>query len=473
MEDKNAKKTKGSAYTQPDYIKPKSKWSKKATIWTIVIAVIVLGILAIIGANNGWFKTQDMINGKAELDDYSVLEINESDVEVTDDTLQSYLDNVVSAETVREEVTEGTVETGDIINLDYSGVLAGEEEPFEGGTAQGQSLTLGSGTMIEGFEDQIAGHEIGETFDINVTFPEDYATADLAGKDAVFTITINSKTESTVPELTDELIQTYSEEHMDETLDSIEAFKDYYRTTLSESRLETAILNAMAEKTHVKYYNEADLANLKTYNLNAVSYYGNMFGTDAAGYASMMGYDSADAYAEAESKRTLDQTMMLDIVAADQGITVTDEEINEKLNEYMENENFDGTLDEFKEQSGPAFLFLISKTEVLQPKVLEYLKQNVVMVESEETEESADAAEENTEAAEETTEAVEETTKAEEETTTKAEEETTTKAEKETTTKAEEETTTKAEKETTTKAEKETTTKAEKETTTAEKETKK
>jgi len=472
MEDKNAKKTKGSAYTQPDYIKPKSKWSKKATIWTIVIAVIVLGILAIIGANNGWFKTQDMINGKAELDDYSVLEINESDVEVTDDTLQSYLDNVVSAETVREEVTEGTVETGDIINLDYSGVLAGEEEPFEGGTAQGQSLTLGSGTMIEGFEDQIAGHEIGETFDINVTFPEDYATADLAGKDAVFTITINSKTESTVPELTDELIQTYSEEHMDETLDSIEAFKDYYRTTLSESRLETAILNAMAEKTHVKYYNEADLANLKTYNLNAVSYYGNMFGTDAAGYASMMGYDSADAYAEAESKRTLDQTMMLDIVAADQGITVTDEEINEKLNEYMENENFDGTLDEFKEQSGPAFLFLISKTEVLQPKVLEYLKQNVVMVESEETEESADAAEENTEAAEETTEAAEETTEAVEKTT-KAEEETTTKAEKETTTKAEEETTTKAEKETTTKAEKETTTKAEKETTTAEKETKK
>ena len=448
MDDKNVKKTKGSAYNQPDHIKPKSKWTKKTTIWVIVIAVIVLGILAIIGANNGWFKTKDMIYGKVELDDYSTIEVNEADLEVSDDTLQSYLDNVVSTETIREEVTEGTVEDGDTINLDYSGVLAGEDEPFDGGTAQGQSLTLGSGTMIEGFEDQIAGHEIGETFDIEVTFPEDYATADLAGKDAVFTITINSMTQSTVPELTDELIEHYSEEHMDEVIETIEDFKDYYRNSLYESRLENSILTAMGEKTHVKYYNEKDLADLTAYNLNAVNYYGSMFGSDGATYASMMGYDSAEAYADGEAKRTLDQTMMADQVAADQGITITDEEVDEKLTEYMETEGFTGTLDEFKAQSGDAYLFLIRETDVLLPKVLDYLKGNVVLIESEEpeTEEaSSEAVEDETteEAAEEVTaeEAVEDETA--EETTEEAVEEETTKeaVEEDTAVEAEEETT--------------------------------
>ena len=119
------KKVKGSAYSQPDHIKPKSKWTKKTTIWVIVIAVIVLGILAIIGGENGWFKTADMINGKIELDDYSTIEINEADVEVTDDTIQSYLDSVVSSETTTETVTEGTVEDGDTVVIDYTGVLEG------------------------------------------------------------------------------------------------------------------------------------------------------------------------------------------------------------------------------------------------------------------------------------------------------------------------------------------------------------
>ena len=324
------------------------------------------------------------------LDDYSIIVINEADVEVTEETIQRYLDNVVSAETTYEVVTEGTVENGDTINLDFSGILEDAEEPFEGGTAESQSLTLGSGTMIDGFEDQIMGHEIGETFDIEVTFPEDYSNEDLAGQNATFTITINSKTQDNVPGLTDELIQQYSEEYMDETLDSIEAFKEYYRTKLEENLLENAILSAMTEKTHVKYYNELDLANLTAYNENVISYYASMFGLGTADYAEMFGYESAEAYAEEQAKRTLDQTMMADAVADDLGITVTQEEVDEKLTEYMESEQYEGTLDEFKAASGAAYLFLVEKTDVLMPKVLDQLKQNVVLIESKEAEPDAD-----------------------------------------------------------------------------------
>ena len=305
MENKNNNSKKGPAYVQPDHIKPKSKWTKKTTVWVIVIAVVVLGILAIIGSENGWFKTQDMINGKIVLGDYSTVEVDESAIRVTDSDIDYFLSSIIANETTSESVTEGTVEDGDTINLDYTGVLKGEEEPFLGGTATGSTLTLGSGTMIEGFESQIAGHEIGETFDIEVTFPDDYRDETLAGKDAVFTITVNSKTVTNTPEMSDELVQKYSSEHMDQQFDTVDEIKEYYTETTSNNRLESAIMSSREEIADVQYYNEANYAALNAYNETTLSYYGSQFGVDAATMASMYGYDSVKDYAEATTKENL------------------------------------------------------------------------------------------------------------------------------------------------------------------------
>lgn len=100
---------------------------------------------------------------------------------------------VTSSDVSSESVVSGssrTAKMGDTVVIDYVGKIDGVA--FDGGTAENQTLVLGSGTYIDGFEDQIAGHHVGETFDINVTFPDDYGAADLAGKDAVFTITLDS-----------------------------------------------------------------------------------------------------------------------------------------------------------------------------------------------------------------------------------------------------------------------------------------
>ena len=91
--------------------------------------------------------------------------------------------------TYTQEVKSGNVEKNDIANIDYEGKIDGVA--FEGGTAEGYDLTIGSGTFIDGFEDQLIGVELGKTVDINVTFPTDYQSTDLAGKAAVFTVTIN------------------------------------------------------------------------------------------------------------------------------------------------------------------------------------------------------------------------------------------------------------------------------------------
>lgn len=97
--------------------------------------------------------------------------------------------SAVSAESVVSSNGQ-TAKMGDTVIIDYVGKMDGKA--FDGGTAENQTLTLGSGTYIDGFEDQIVGHRVGETFDINVTFPDDYAASDLAGKDAVFTITLDA-----------------------------------------------------------------------------------------------------------------------------------------------------------------------------------------------------------------------------------------------------------------------------------------
>ena len=107
------------------------------------------------------------------------------------------------------EVTDRAVQDGDQVNLDYCGKTDGVA--FDGGTAQGQTLTIGSHTFIEGFEEQLVGMNIGETRDINVTFPAEYHAEELKGKPAVFTVTINSITVKELPELDDEFAKDVSE----------------------------------------------------------------------------------------------------------------------------------------------------------------------------------------------------------------------------------------------------------------------
>ena len=111
----------------------------------------------------------------------------------------------IASET-NQTLTEGTVEDGDTVNIDYVGKLDGEE--FDGGSAEGYDLEIGSCTFIDGFEDGLIGHEIGEKVTLDLTFPDPYPNnPDLAGKPVVFDVTINAIKESQTPELNDEFVE--------------------------------------------------------------------------------------------------------------------------------------------------------------------------------------------------------------------------------------------------------------------------
>ena len=148
----------------------------------IVITVLVLVAVAVVAA--GIILTSTSVGKESSSSSESVVSASASSAGAVTGTS--------SSSEKKLDTTKGTVvRAGDTINLDYVGSVDGVE--FEGGNTQGQGtdLTLGSGTYIDGFEEAVEGHKVGESFDIHVTFPENYGNSDLAGKDAVFNITIN------------------------------------------------------------------------------------------------------------------------------------------------------------------------------------------------------------------------------------------------------------------------------------------
>ena len=162
-----------------------------------------------------------------ELGQYTHLGIEKKVEEVTDDDVMADIERARDRAARYVEVTDREAKLDDQANIDYQGLLDGV--PFEGGTAQGHELVLGSGAFIPGFEDQVVGMKIGEEKDINVTFPENYHSKELAGKPVVFKVKLNSLREKEVPELDDEFVKDVSE-----TANTVDEYKKEIREKLEK-----------------------------------------------------------------------------------------------------------------------------------------------------------------------------------------------------------------------------------------------
>ncbi len=172
--------------------------------------------------------------------------------EVTDENVDNMIQAVLESNSQVNEITDRAVENGDTVNIDFVGKIDGVE--FEGGAGEDYPLTIGSGAFIEGFEDSVVGHKTGETYDWNGAFPDNYGNAEYAGKDVVFTITVNSITESQVPELTDEFVKNVSEESK-----TIDEYKKEIRKQL-EKENETAYSDELASKVWEEVVNNTEVS---------------------------------------------------------------------------------------------------------------------------------------------------------------------------------------------------------------------
>ncbi|MDJ1111414.1 MULTISPECIES: trigger factor [Macrococcus] len=175
------------------------------------------------------FTAKVTVEPEVELGDYKGLEVEKEDTEVTEEDLNKAIeaDLARKAELVVKE--DGEVAEGDVVNLDFDGYV--NDEAFEGGKAEGYDLEIGSGQFIPGFEEQLAGTKVGDEKDVTVTFPEEYHAEELAGKEAVFKVKINEVKSKEVPELDDEMAK-----ELDESVDSVDAYKEKYKKDLQEQK---------------------------------------------------------------------------------------------------------------------------------------------------------------------------------------------------------------------------------------------
>ena len=178
------------------------------------------------------FKAVITVEPEVEIKDYKGIEYTPASLEVTDEDIEEEIKKVQKRNSRLITVEDRAAENDDIAVIDFKGILDGEA--FEGGTAENYSLTLGSGSFIPGFEDQVIGHKAGEEFTIDVTFPEDYQAEELKGKAIQFEIKLHEVKTHELPEVNDEFVKDVSE------FDTVDEYKADLKSKLEESKKTSA-----------------------------------------------------------------------------------------------------------------------------------------------------------------------------------------------------------------------------------------
>lgn len=294
------------------------------------------------------FKVEVETKPHPVLDDYNDLVIEEVSEEVTDEDIEVELNHQLEENARLIEVTDRPVKENDKVNIDFDGYLDGER--FEGGKAEDYDLVIGSNTFIQGFEDQIIGHNVGDKFDVNVTFPEDYQAKEFQGKDAKFVVEINSITEKQLPELDDEFAKDISE------YDSLEELKNNLREKLADDKKEYAqnmrenqAVEALVEKSEVTA--PASMVNREIdYELQNLDQRLQGMGLTLSQYIELTKMDInqiRDQY-RAQAEARVKANLVIDEVALKENIEVSDEEKEKELQETAKNYGVED-LEKFKE----------------------------------------------------------------------------------------------------------------------------
>ena len=286
------------------------------------------------------------IKPEATLKAYKGLKAEKEVTEVTDAMVDSEIENARKRAAREIEVTDRAAEMGDTAEIDFEGFVDGVA--FEGGKANNHKLKLGSGQFIPGFEEQVAGKNIGEDFDVNVTFPEEYGASELAGKPAVFKCKIHSITKEELPELDDEFAK-------DMSFDSVDAYKADVRAKLveryermAEQVLENRILDALVENMEVEipeamYVNEVE-NQVREYDMQLRSN-----GLDLNTYFKYTGQnlDQLRENFRPRAEKAVNVRLALEAVVKAEGLSATEEEIEAEYKKMAETYSME--IDKIKE----------------------------------------------------------------------------------------------------------------------------
>ena len=281
---------------------------------------------------SGGLDERGFFEGVAALDivtlpEYKGITISEADVTASGEEIEAEVDSILAENVEYEQVTDRAVEDGDTLNIDYVGSVDGVE--FEGGSTQGQgtTVTIGVTSYIDDFLEQLIGHTPGENFDIEVTFPDPYQNSpDLAGKDAIFNVTINYiQGEAIERELDDELAAQYGYSSAQDMLTAIEESITYNKQMdFTDSLLSQATCDELPESV-IEYMRRLD-----TYYFEIYSVY---YGVEPDQLVQMLyGYETVDEYAQAMEENYKDMALLalaVQAICEAEGLEATVDDIAE------------------------------------------------------------------------------------------------------------------------------------------------
>ena len=289
-------------------------------------------------------KGQDLIftavvqtKPEAELGKYKGIEIKKIEYNVTDHDIEHELGHMQEKNSRLVSIDDRPVENGDITVIDFEGTVDGV--PFDGGKAEGHELEIGSGAFIPGFEDQIVGMKIDEEKDINVKFPEEYFSKDLAGKDAVFKVKLHEIKKKELPELDDEFAKDVSEfDTLKELKDSIKEKLETQNNERAKYETQDAVIKAVSENTKLDIPSgmiELEIDNMLKDIETRLSYQG----LKLEQYFKMMGKTEEVVRKEYKPQAIegIKSRLTLEAIIKKEKIEATDEEIDAKIKEMAEN----------------------------------------------------------------------------------------------------------------------------------------
>ena len=311
------------------------------------------------------------------LGDYMDLPVEVDPIEVSEEEIDAAIESAVASKDLYEVLTEGKVQNGDTVNIDFVGKK--DDVAFDGGTAEGYDLTIGSGVFIPGFEEGLVDANIGDTVDLNLTFPEEYGNEELAGQDVVFSVTVNSVRK--MPEITDDLVSSLS----DGAYSTVDGYREYQREILAgemeeqqkaaiQGELMTQLYNTCTVNDYPQDLLDYSLVEMRNYYANYAQMYNVTLDDFLADY---MGMDRAafDEQAEAAVKQSLEQELILVAIAEQEGFAeVTDEEYENGCKEYSEQLGYPD-VDTFKESYDKEKILMSLRMD----RAIEFVRENALI----------------------------------------------------------------------------------------------
>lgn len=284
-------------------------------------------------------KFQVDVKPEVTLGDYKSIEVDKVEYNVTDEILANELKKVQESNGRIIDAGDRAVQEGDILTIDFEGSVDGVL--FEGGTAEGQKLEIGSNTFIPGFEEQLTGKKLGEEVEVKVTFPEEYHEESLMGKEAIFKVKINEIKEKELPELDDELAKDVSE------FDTLEEYKASIKENLEKEmkrrekiELENKVIDEVVAMSELDVPEGLIKSQLET-EVGEFDYQLRSQGIDLEQYLGMTGTTMEDIQEQLRPMaiKRVTADLVLEAIAKQENIEVSDEDIDNELNKMAKQYN--------------------------------------------------------------------------------------------------------------------------------------